>query len=240
MFLTSTHQKNKMITPDQLTEVNDLQTLRTGYLELLEGFDTEVVTSFVTIKGQNTGKMSYISREAMFKFGDKIAELEAELTEVVKANLVAEIAEIDLKIAVYIGEEPIMSKLAKILSQPEGEDWKLRAEEAALRNQNLKELAEDRIIRTGSAQDALKQSNLRWVQLENGNWTRRPEDEVADTPKEEAITKPEKKLKSVTGKWDRLEASGPTLPVFFTQAIAVDPPIFVTVDDSKPKLPEDE
>jgi hypothetical protein len=199
-----------MITPDELYKVNKLKTLRKDYVDLLSSFDSKYVTSQVGIVGINTNSPTITDQSSFFHRHFK--DLEAELTEVVKAKLVAEIAEIDLKIAVYIGEEPIMSKLAKVLSQPQAEDWKLRAEEESLRNQILSELVVTSNIRTASDQEALKQSNLRWVQLENGNWTRLPEDTRVAEPAEEAIDEPEKKASSVTDKWDRLDDSKPKLP----------------------------
>jgi hypothetical protein len=228
-----------MITPDELYEVNKLKTARKDYADLLRSFESKYVQSKVGIVGINTNKPTITDQSAFFHWHFK--DLEAELTEVVKAKLVAEIAEIDLKIAVYIGDEPIMPKLTDILSQPEGENWKLRAEEASLRNQILSELVVAGTIRTNSAQEALKQSNLRWVRLENGNWTRRPEEPVAATPKEEAIDEPEKKVNPVTHKWEQFESSGPSLPVFFTPwPLETMLPSFATVDYSKPKPPGDE
>jgi hypothetical protein len=200
-----------MITTDQLYEVNKLYAVRKDHTNFLDSLDPKYLKRKVGIVDANTAEPK-ITDESVY-FHRYFEDLEAELTEVVKAKLVAEIAKINLKIAVYIGDEPVV-------------DY-----ESALRSQNLKELAEDRIIRTTSAQDALKQSNLRWVRLENGNWTRLPEDEAAATPKEEAIDEPDKKPKSVTHKWEQFEASGPPLPVFFTEDMAIEPPSFATTVD---------
>jgi hypothetical protein len=209
-----------MITPDELYEVNKLKRLKEDYTDCLDSFDSEYVTSKVGIVGINTNSPTITKASEFFYYHFK--GLEAELTEVVKAKLVAEIAEIDLKIAVYIGED-------------HGVD-----EELTIFYDNFKELAENLIVTATEAQEALKQSNLRWVRLENGNWTRLPEDTVAPTPKEEAIDEPEKKVKSVTGKWDRLDASGPPLPIFYTPLpLATMLPSFATVDSGtgKPKPP---
>jgi hypothetical protein len=252
-FITSTHQENKMITPDQLYKVNKLYAVRKDHTNFLDSFDSKYLNRKVGIVDANAAEPK-ITDESVY-FHRYFEELEAELTEVVKAKLAAEIAEIDLKIAVYIGEDLVVES-PNGQGKPDGdEDWKLRAEEAALRNQNFKELAENLIVTATEAQEnfkelaenlivtateaqeTLKQSNLRWVRLENGNWTRRPEDTVAPIPAEEAIDEPEKKAKSVTGKWDRLDAIGLPLPVFFTEQMTIQPPSFVTLADSKPKPP---